>query len=291
MISNDISKPESAGFVQHAWRSLTHNLLSLAAAIYLVSLLVLSVSAGWITPYNPVETNLQAAYLSPSAEHWFGTDQVGRDVFSRVINAAKLDFAVAGMSVLLSFLLGTFLGSAGVFYGGLFDRVVGRITDVMMTFPLFVVALAIVAALGNSVQSIVIASAVVNLPFFVRLSRAEVGRLRVLSFVEAARAGGNSEFNILLKFMIPNALPTIVVQVSTSLGWAILDVAGLSFLGLGIRPPTPEWGIMVAEAAASILAGNWWLIVFPGGALAFTVLSFNLLGDSLRDILDVRFRR
>jgi peptide/nickel transport system permease protein len=160
-----------------------------------------------------------------------------------------------------------------------------------MTFPLFVIAMAIVAALGNSVHSIVLASGIVNLPFFVRLARSEIGVLRTQQFVEAARAGGNSNLQILFGFMIPNALPTLVVQVSTGLGWAVLNAASLSFIGLGITPPTAECGIMVAEGAANILSGNWWLAIFPGAALTLTVLCFNLLGDGLRDVFDVRTRR
>ena len=151
--------------------------------------------------------------------------------------------------------------------------------------------MAIVAALGNSIQSIVLASAIVNLPFFVRLARSEISVLRAQQFVEAARAGGNSELQILFGFMIPNALPTLVVQVSTGLGWAVLNAASLSFIGLGITPPTAEWGIMVAEGAANILSGYWWLAIFPGAALTLTVLGFNLLGDGLRDVIDVRTRR
>jgi peptide/nickel transport system permease protein len=229
--------------------------------------------------------------LGPSALHWFGTDQVGRDVFSRVLIASRLDLAIAFAAVLLSFLGGTFVGGAAAFFGGTVDRVVGRATDVLMTFPLFVIAMAMVAALGNSIQSIVLASAVVNLPFFVRLARSEVSILRVQEYVEAARAGGNSNLQILFGFMIPNALPTLTVQVSTGLGWAVLNAASLSFIGLGIRPPTAEWGVMVAEGAANILSGYWWLAIFPGAALTLTVLCFNLLGDGLRDIIDVRTRR
>ncbi|MAW88252.1 MAG: peptide ABC transporter permease [Phyllobacteriaceae bacterium] len=282
---------EPAGFITHAKRVLLANPVSLAALVYLVALLAMSIISIFASPYDPLATDLGAVYQPPSVQHWFGTDQVGRDVFSRVIAAARLDLLIAVSSVFLSFVVGTFVGSSAAFYGGVYDKAVGRVTDVLMTFPLFVIAMALVAALGNSVESIILASGVVNLPFFIRLSRAEVSRLRSLSFVEAARAGGNSERDILIKFMIPNAIPTITVQVSTGLGWAILNAASLSFIGLGIRPPTPEWGIMVAEGAAAVLAGNWWLVLFPGAALTLTVLSFNLLGDSLRDILDVRFRR
>ena len=275
----------------HAVRAVARNPVSAAAFTFMPALLLLAILAPWIIPYDPDATDLDHVLLGPSAPHWFGTDQVGRDVFSRVLIASRLDLSIAFSSVLLSFLAGTFVGGAAAFFGGMVDRLVGRATDVLMTFPLFVVALALVAALGNSIQSIVLASALVNLPFFVRLARSEVSILRAQEYVEAARAGGNSNLQILFGFMIPNALPTLTVQVSTGLGWAVLNAASLSFIGLGIRPPTAEWGIMVAEGAANILSGYWWLAIFPGAALTLTVLCFNLLGDGLRDIFDVRMRR
>lgn len=277
--------------VGHARHMLAQNRVSLIALLYLAGLIVASILAPWIVPYDPLATDLEAVLRPPGATYWFGTDQVGRDIFSRVLIAARLDLAIAFSAVLISFAAGVFVGGAAALWGGRMDRVVGRLTDVLMTFPLFVIAMALVAAIGNSVESIVLASALVNLPFFIRLARAEVSQLRVQSFVEAARAGGSRDIDILLRYMIPNAMPTMMVQVSTGLGWAILNAASLSFIGLGIRPPAAEWGIMVAEGATNILAGHWWLAIFPGAALALTVLCFNLLGDGLRDILDVRFRR
>jgi peptide/nickel transport system permease protein len=284
----------SLGFADragHAGHVLARNPVSAAAFVFIPALTLLAVLAPWIVPYDPNATDLDHVLQGPSALHWFGTDQVGRDVLSRVLIASRLDLAIAFSAVILSFVAGTFVGGAAAFFGGVTDRVVGRATDVLMTFPLFVVAMAMVAALGNSIQSIVVASAVVNLPFFVRLARSEISVLRSQQYVEAARAGGNSNLQILFGFMIPNALPMLTVQVSTGLGWAVLNAASLSFIGLGIRPPTAEWGIMVAEGAANILAGFWWLAIFPGAALTLTVLCFNLLGDGLRDVIDVRTRR
>jgi peptide/nickel transport system permease protein len=270
---------------------LARNPVSAAAFAFIILLIAVAAAAPWIVPYDPYAVDLARVLQGPSARNLFGTDQVGRDVLSRVLIAARLDLAIAFAAVLISFAVGTCIGGAAAFFGGLTDRAVGRATDVLMTFPLFVIAMAIVAALGNSVHSIVLASGVVNLPFFVRLARSEIGVLRAAQFVEAARAGGNSNLQILFGFMIPNALPTLVVQVSTGLGWAVLNAASLSFIGLGITPPTAEWGIMVAEGAANILSGNWWLAIFPGAALTLTVLCFNLLGDGLRDVVDVRTRR
>lgn len=278
-------------FADHARHILRTNKISFLALIYLFVVIVLALLAPVLAPYDPYATNLDATFRPPGATHWLGTDQVGRDIMSRVLYAARLDLLIAGLSVALSFAAGTFIGGAAAYFGGRLDRLVGRTTDVLMTFPLFVVAMALVAAVGNSLGSIIVASAIVNLPYFIRLSRAEVSRLRTQGFVEAARIGGNTETAILLSFMLPNAMPVMMVQVSTGLGWAILNAASLSFIGLGIRPPTAEWGIMVAEGAANILAGHWWLAVFPGLALTTVVLAFNLLGDGLRDVLDVRSRR
>ena len=285
---------ESSSLTDRAGRALhvlARNPVSAAAFFFIPTLAAVAILAPWIALYDPNATDLDHVLQGPTHLHWFGTDQVGRDVFSRVLVASRLDLAIALSAVMLSFLVGTVVGGAAALFGGLPDRLVGRLTDVLMTFPLFVVAMAMVAALGNSIQSIVFASAVVNLPFFARLARSEISVLRSQPFVEAARAGGNSELHILFGFMIPNALPTLTVQVSTGLGWAVLNAASLSFIGLGIRPPTAEWGIMVAEGAANILSGFWWLAIFPAAALTLTVLCFNLLGDGLRDVIDVRTRR
>ena len=174
--------------------------------------------------------------------------------------------------------------------GGRLDRWMGRFVDVLMAFPLFVLAMALVAALGNRMENIIIATAVINLPFYIRFARAEVNVRRNAGWVEAARAGGEGHLMVVLRFLLPNVLPAMAVQISLNLGWAILNAAGLSFIGLGVVAPTPEWGIMVAEGARFITSGDWWLVAFPGLALMLTVLCFNLLGDGMRDILDPSMR-
>ncbi|WP_043358647.1 ABC transporter permease [Belnapia sp. F-4-1] len=254
-------------------------------------LLVLAALLGpWIVPYDPIASDVPNALQAPGAAHWFGTDQLGRDVFSRVLVAARLDLAIAASAVSLSFILGATVGSFCGYAGGRLDAWVGRFVDVLMAFPLFVLAMAMVAALGNRVENIIYATAIINLPFYIRFSRAEVNVRRGLGWVEAARASGNSHARVVMRFLLPNVLPAMAVQISLNLGWAILNAAGLSFLGLGVRPPTPEWGIMVAEGARFITTGKWWLVACPGAALMFAVLCFNLLGDGLRDILDPRMR-
>jgi peptide/nickel transport system permease protein len=162
--------------------------------------------------------------------------------------------------------------------------------DTIMAFPLFVLAMGIVVALGNSVANIIIATMIINLPFYCRFARAEVNVRREHGYVEAARMGGNGSLRVLLNHIVPNILPPMMVQASLNMGWAILNAAGLSFIGLGVRPPTPEWGIMVSEGASFIISGEWWAFMFPGAALVLAVFSFNMLGDGLRDLLDPRKR-
>jgi peptide/nickel transport system permease protein len=241
-------------------------------------------------PYDPIASNVSEALLPPSHTHLAGTDQLGRDTFSRLLVATRLDLVIAVSAVGISFVLGAVTGAFCGYAGGRLDRAVSRFVDVMMAFPLFVLAMAMVAALGNRVENIVIATAIINLPFYIRFARAEVNVRRNVGWVEAARASGEGNISVVLRFLLPNVLPAMAVQMSLNLGWAILNAAGLSFIGLGVRPPTPEWGIMVAEGARFISTGKWWLVAFPGLALMLAVLCFNLLGDGLRDILDPRMR-
>ena len=280
----------SSATLRHTVWILRGNPVTAFAAAGAFALCVLAVIGPWIVPYDPVASDVSNALLPPSAKYWAGTDQLGRDVFSRLIVAAGLDLAIAASAVTLSFVIGAVIGALCGYAGGRLDRYVGRFVDVLMAFPLFVLAMAMVAALGNRVENIVIATAIINLPFYIRFARAEVNVRRNAGWVEAARACGDSHVSVVLRFLLPNVLPAMAVQVSLNLGWAILNAAGLSFIGLGVKPPTPEWGIMVAEGARFISTGKWWLVAFPGLALMLTVLCFNLLGDGLRDILDPRMR-
>ncbi|WPO43886.1 ABC transporter permease [Tardiphaga sp. 42S5] len=280
----------SSATLQHAAFILRGNPITGIAAVGASLLIFVGIFGPWIVPYDPIASNVQNALMPPSAAHWAGTDQLGRDVFSRIIVAAQLDLAIAVSAVGISFALGAVIGALCGYSGGKLDRAVGRFVDVLMAFPLFVLAMAMVAALGNRVENIVIATAIINLPFYIRFARAEVNVRRNLGWVEAARACGDSHISVVLRFLLPNVLPAMVVQMSLNLGWAIINAAGLSFIGLGVKPPTPEWGIMVAEGARFISTGKWWLVAFPGLALMLAVLCFNLLGDGLRDILDPRQR-
>jgi peptide/nickel transport system permease protein len=278
------------GMVRHGLYILRSNPVTAAAAAGTALLMLIAAAAPYLTPYDPTASDVAQALAPPSAAHWAGTDQLGRDILARILWAARLDYAIAAAAVAVSFIIGAAIGGTVGYAGGRLDRWVGRITDVLMAFPLFVLAMAMVAAFGNSVANIVLATAVINLPFYIRFARAEVNVRRNAGWVEAARASGNSHTRIVALFLLPNVLPAMAVQVSLNLGWAILNAAGLSFIGLGVHPPTPEWGIMVAEGARFITTGKWWLVVCPGLALMLSVLCFNLLGDGLRDILDPRMR-
>jgi len=278
------------GALAHVVYVLRSNPVTLLAFAMFALLLVAAVLGPFIAPHDPLRTNASIALQPPSFAHWFGTDNLGRDVFSRVIVATRLDLAISIAAVALSFLIGSVLGSLAGYWGGWLDAVLNRIFDTIMAFPLFVLAMGIVAALGNTVENIVYATAVINIPFYARLVRAEVNIRRDAGFAQAAKLAGNSDLRVLALHIFPNALPPMMVQVSLNLGWAILNAAGLSFIGLGVRPPTAEWGIMVAEGANFIVSGEWWLAIFPGLALMFAVFTFNLLGDGLRDIVDPRQR-
>lgn len=240
----------------------------------------------YIVPYDPLASNARATLEPPSWQHWFGTDQLGRDVFSRVVVATRLDLWISVAAVALSFIIGSALGAVSGYFGGWIDAISGRLVDTIMAFPLFVLAMGIVAALGNTVENIIYATAIINIPFYARVARAEVNIRRRAGFADAARLSGNNDLRVLALHIFPNALPPMMVQISLNLGWAILNAAGLSFIGLGVRPPTPEWGIMVAEGAQFIVSGEWWLALFPGLALMLAVLTFNLMGDGLRDMVD-----
>lgn len=280
----------SGATLRHASFVLGGNPLTAIAALATLLLVLTALLGPAIVPYDPVASDVVHALQAPDVAHWGGTDQLGRDVLSRVIAAARLDLAIAASAVVLSFAVGAVIGSLCGYAGGWLDTAVGRFVDVLMAFPLFVLAMAMVAALGNRVENVVIATAIINLPFYIRFARAEVNVRRNSGWVEAARACGDGHLSVVLRFLLPNILPAMAVQVSLNLGWAILNAAGLSFIGLGVKPPTPEWGIMVAEGARFISTGKWWLVATPGLALMLCVLCFNLLGDGLRDILDPRMR-
>ena len=281
---------ESPGTFSHISYVLRGNPVTLLSFVMFAILIIAAVLGPLLVPYDPLASEAANALQPPSWAHWFGTDNLGRDVFSRVVTATRLDLMISISAVTLSLIAGSILGAVAGYWGGWLDAVLNRVMDTITAFPLFVLAMGIVAALGNTVENIVYATAVINTPFYARLVRAEVNIRREAGFVHAAKLAGNSDIRVLAMHIFPNALPPMMVQMSLNLGWAILNAAGLSFIGLGVRPPTAEWGIMVAEGANFIVSGEWWLAVFPGLALMFAVFTFNLMGDGLRDIVDPRQR-
>ncbi|MEH6647545.1 ABC transporter permease [Sulfitobacter sp.] len=281
---------KTQGSLDHVFYVLKANPVTLIAFAMFALLIFSAVFGPALVPYDPLATNASNALQPPSAAHWFGTDNVGRDMFSRVIVATRLDLSISVAAVALSFVVGSVLGCIAGYWGGWPDIILNRFLDTIMAFPLFVLAMGIVAALGNTIENIIYATAIINMPFYARLVRAEVNIRRDAGFARAAKLAGNSDLRVLAFHIFPNALPPMMVQVSLNLGWAILNAAGLSFIGLGVSPPTAEWGIMVAEGANFIVSGEWWLAVFPGLWLMIAVFTFNLLGDGLRDIVDPRKR-
>jgi peptide/nickel transport system permease protein len=295
-----ITKPVEAGspaktsglgaMVKQARYVISENPITGFAFALFLMFVVAALFGPWLVPYDPLASNTAVALKPPSLAHWFGTDQLGRDIFSRVVVATRLDMTIAVTSVALVFALGGLSGVAAGYFGGWIDIVVSRLADMIMAFPLFVLAMGIVAALGNTVTNIVIATAIINYPLYARIARAEANVRREAGFVQAARLSGNGEWRILMTQILPNVMPIMVVQMSLTMGYAVLNAAGLSFIGLGVRPPTPEWGIMVADGAGYIVSGEWWIALFPGLALMLAVFCFNLLGDGLRDIVDPQRR-
>ena len=272
--------------LNHLIYVIRENPVTLLAFSLFTLIILLALVGPSIVPHDPIKTNATNALEPPSLSYLFGTDHLGRDVFSRVIVATRLDLGIAFSAVAISFCVGCALGGAAGFWGGWTNRVIGRISDAIMAFPLFVLAMGIVAALGNTIENIIYATAIINLPFYIRVSRAETSIRRNIGYVDAARLSGSGNLRILFTQILPNILPPMMVQVSLNMGWAILNAAGLSFIGLGVRPPNAEWGIMVAEGSNYIISGEWWLVIFPGAALMLAVFCFNLLGDGLRDIVD-----
>lgn len=276
--------------LQHTRYVISENWITFGAFGLFLVLVLFAIFGDVIAPYDPLASNSAMALTPPSANHWFGTDQLGRDVLSRVMVATRLDLGIAVVAVALSFLGGSLLGTCAGYFGGWVDRIISRCIDTLMAFPLFVLAMGLVAALGNTVENIILATAIINLPLYTRVIRSEVLVRREAGFVEAARLTGNGDWRIMARHLFPNVLPVMMVHTSLNMGWAILNAAGLSFIGLGVQPPTPEWGIMVAEGATYIVSGEWWLALFPGAVLMLAVFCFNLLGDGLRDLIDPRMR-
>jgi peptide/nickel transport system permease protein len=269
---------------------LRHSPLNLLGVVLIALFLFLVVFGSVLAPHDPIQPNVALKLQPPSSTYWFGTDELGRDVFSRVLSGAKYSLGIAFIILSIAVVVGTLVGLIAGYVGGLVDELLMRLTDLFLAFPALVLAMAIAATLGRNLQNTVIALTVVYWPWYARLVRGQVLWLKEREFIEAARAIGASPWRIVGRHILPNTLAVIIVQLTLDVGYAVLATSGLSFLGLGAQPPTPEWGTMIA-GARTFFRDAWWYITFPGLALTLTVLGFNLLGDGLRDFLDPRTRR
>lgn len=272
------------------WLRIRRNWLSAIALAIIVAMILVALGADWIAPYEPDATDPDAALQSMSWRHWLGTDIYGRDLLSRIIHAARVDLTVAFGSTAVALAIGSAIGAIAGHYRGLADLVIMRCVDSVMAFPAFILAMAITAALGNSVGNVLLAIAITQIPTYLRLIRGEIFRIREMEYADAARVVGNPAWRIMFIHLLPNCLPPIIVQATLAMGYALLTMSALSFIGLGIQPPQSEWGSMTAEGAQYIVTGEWWLFLFPGLAIVIMVLAFNLVGDGLRDFLDPRMR-
>lgn len=255
--------------------------------ILAIILLLVAILAPVICPLDPYKSSLSDALKAPSSEHWFGTDKLGRDLFTRVIYGSRVSLASSLLLVCIIFVLGSLLGILAGYFGGAVDAVIMRISDMMISFPGMVLAIAVAGILGASIKNAVVAIAIVSWTKYARMARSLVLKIRHMDYVYAAVVTGSRVRYILRKYMLPNILPTMVITAATDIGSMMLELAGLSFLGFGAQPPTPEWGLMLNEGRAYMQHAPW-MMIFPGLAILVTVVIFNLLGDSLRDVLDVR---
>jgi peptide/nickel transport system permease protein len=272
-----------------SWRLLLGNPVTVVSGAILIVIAVVALTADWIAPFGVNDVNVPDALQGPSGAHWFGTDELGRDVFSRVLVATQASLRVAVISVAFAVVVGVTIGVVSGYRGGWLDTIFMRVVDVMFAFPVLLLALAVVAILGPGMTTTILAIGIVYTPIFARVSRASTLSVRVEPYVSVSRSIGTGHLYILGRHIVPNIAGPLVVQTSLSLAFAILSEAALSFLGLGIQPPQPSLGRMIFDSQGFVTMA-WWMAVFPGAAIFVTVLAFNLFGDGLRDALDPRSR-
>lgn len=264
--------------------------LSLLGITLFSVFLLLAILAPYIMPYNPFKINLSGAFQQPNIEHLFGTDEMGRDILSRILWGCRISLQVGVTVVLISLCIGTILGGIAGYVGGAVEEIIMRFTDLVLAFPSLVLAMALSAALGPGLNNAIFAISITWWPWYARLIRGQVLSIREAGFVEAARCVGASDFRILFRHIIPNSFGPVIVNASMDFGWAILMTSSLGFLGIGAQPPTPEWGAMI-NAGRLYFMDKPWIATFPGLAILFVVLASNLIGDGLGEILNPRLRR
>lgn len=281
-VQNSTWRPST---LQVRWYRFRKNPLTLIGGSVILIFLFLAIVAPFLTPYDPEIIDMENRLIAPSSVHWFGTDEVGRDIFTRILFGARLSLGMGIAVVVIAGLIGTIIGAFAGYVGGRVGQVIMRIMDIMLAFPTLVLAMALTAALGPNLFNAMLAIAIVKIPVFVRLARSETLVIKEKLFVKAANTFGLSDAWIIFRHIVPNVITPIIIQVTIDLGDAILLISTLGFLGLGAQPPTPEWGAMI-NTGWEFFLDQWWYPTFPGLAIFFASVSFNLLGDGLRDLLD-----
>ena len=273
------------------WNRLRKNKLAMLGLAILVVMVALAICADWIADYdtNVTGMNMAERLQTPSAKHWFGTDSYGRDVFARIIHGSRLSLSLSIFAMLAAVAIGSIIGAIAGYYGGRVDDVLMRLMDILLAIPPMLMSISIVAALGHSMVNLMIALSLAYIPVFARVIRSSILTVKGQEFIEAAKACGTSNARIILRHIIPNAIGPIIVQATLAMGSTILIISSLSFMGMGIQPPQPEWGTMLYEGR-DLIRTSPYLVIFPGIAIALAVLSLNLLGDGLRDALDPRMK-
>ena len=287
--SQVMSRPSPAGPWRRAGRKLVHNRVAMLGLFAVLFFVLLAVFAPWIAPHDPLAASWGAIRKAPSGPYWFGTDELGRDVLSRVVWGTRASLMAGVVSVAISLVFGVLIGMVAGFFGGLVDGVISRITDAFLACPFLILAIALAAFLGPSLTNAMIAIGVSAAPIFVRLTRAQVINVKVEDYIEAARAVGCSPLRIAVSHILPNITAPVIVQSTLAIAAAVIAEASLSFLGLGQQPPAPSWGSML-NVAKNYMDSAPWMAIWPGIAIFILVLAFNLLGDGLRDALDPRHR-
>jgi peptide/nickel transport system permease protein len=274
------------GRAYSAWRRFLRNRLAVVGLVIVVALVLVAIFANQLAPYSPYVGDLRTTrLLPPSAAHWFGTDDQGRDILSRVIFGSRITLVVVVLVALLAAPIGLAVGTVAGYAGGLVDAVLMRVTDIFLAFPRLILALAFVAALGPGIENAVIAIAITSWPPYARIARAETLTIRHSEYIEAVQLMGASPWRIVLRHIMPLCVSSVIVRVTLDMAGIIITAAGLGFLGLGAQPPSPEWGAMIANGRMYVL-DQWWVAAAPGAAIFIVSLGFNLLGDGLRDALD-----
>ena len=289
LVDTPQSRAQAAlGLAYRRWRRFASNPLNVIGLAILVVLVIVAAASPLIEPHDPIRQVLADRLLPPgSPSHWFGTDQLGRDIASRLIAGARLTLGIAILVVLIVVPIGLLIGTTAGFCGGFVDTVLMRLTDMALALPKIVLALAFAAALGPGVVNAVVAISITAWPAYARLARAETLRVANAEFIHVARLQGASEPRIVLRYIVPLCMSSVIVRATLDMAGIVLTVAGLGFLGLGAQPPSPEWGFMVASGR-NVLLDAWWVATLPGGAILLVSLAFNLLGDGLRDVFDPR---